>query len=79
MPILGMTMPPQPAPAQFCDTRQRIECAPDRSQWNRTRMRPNASQSISPSPTTIAVCGPCTTGTAVRRGGTIGAVSGINA
>lgn len=25
MPILGITMPPQPTPAQFCDTRQRIE------------------------------------------------------
>lgn len=41
-------------------------------------MRPYSSQSISPSPTTSAVCGPCTTATGVRRGGAIGAVSGIN-
>ncbi len=71
----GTCIAPQPAPAQAWLTLSQQELVasrrPERSQWNRTLTRPYLSQWISSpeGPVTIAVCGPCTKGRAVRRGG----------
>ena len=65
-------------PAQGCETRTQHELfsslLPSRSQWNCTFTRPYLSVQISSpaGPTTIAVCGPCTTGFGVMRGGRYG-------
>ncbi len=68
-------MTPKFLPAQGCDTRTQHELfssfLPRRSQWNCTFTRPYLSVKISspPGPMTTAVCGPCTKGLGVRRGG----------
>src|SRR5690349_4872584 len=79
----GMEIAPQPFPVHGCETRIQHELFSlrfaSRSQWNCTLTRPYLSVKISSPalPTTTAVCGPCTVGLGVTRGGRKGTSNGI--
>ena len=71
-----MEIIPKPEPAHPSSTRTQalwwssLEAAePSRSQWKRTRTRPNSSVWMSPGPMTTALWRPSTRGHGVRSGG----------